>query len=78
MSGSGTPTDLILPATTLTSGSSVYTALNSITNGSLFVVTGSAAVTLTSGNYIHLEPGFHATAGSAATTVDAKIDPNVH
>lgn len=68
------PVDLSLPSETLDSGTIVYQASNSITNSADLLVQAPASVTLTSGNYIRLQPGFHATAGA---TFHAAIDPNV-
>jgi len=67
----------VLPATTLASGSTLYQAQYSITNGASFVVQASASVTFKAGSYIHLEPGFHATASSAAIVFHALIDPSL-
>jgi hypothetical protein len=69
--------NLVLPAATLGSGSTLYQAPNSIMNGAGFVVQAAASVTFTAGNYIRLEPGFHAIAGSAAIAFHAIINPNV-
>lgn len=66
-------TDYVAPSTAITSGTTLYTA-NSITNGSSFRVSGSASVTFTAGVYVHLEPGFQATAGTGALTFRANID----
>jgi hypothetical protein len=68
------PVDLDLPPETLDSGYIVYQASNSITNGGNLLVQAPATVTLKAGNYIRLEPGFHAIAGA---TFYAVIDPNV-
>ncbi|MBI1898769.1 MAG: hypothetical protein HYS04_19875 [Acidobacteria bacterium] len=37
-------------------------------------VNGSASVTFVAGNCIHLQPGFHATAGTAGTTFHAWVE----
>jgi hypothetical protein len=68
--------DMVLPAATLASGSTLYQAPNSITNSSNFVVQAAASVTFKAGSYIRLEPGFHATAGTATVTFHAIIDPS--
>ncbi len=65
--------DLNLPNTTITSGSSTYQATNSITANNGFTVSGSASVTFLAGSSIVLGPGFQATAGSAAITFQASI-----
>src|SRR6267378_5605754 len=44
--------------------SGTYQAGNSITAGPALVIGGSSNVTFNAGNYIHLEPGFQAAAGS--------------
>ena len=67
------PNLVLQEPTTLDAGSAQYQATNSITNTATFTVQGAAAVTFTAGNYIQLGPGFHATAGSAATTFHALI-----
>ncbi len=67
------PIILDLPLTTITSGTVVDLASDSITAASGFTVNGSASVTFTAGSRISLEPGFHATAGSATTTFRANI-----
>jgi hypothetical protein len=77
--------DTALPNTTVTSGSSSYAAIGALTAGTsstypgaVFVVNNSptdgASVTFTAG-IIQLEPGFHAIAGTAATTFHAIIEP---
>jgi hypothetical protein len=72
------PVDLNLPSTTLTSGTASYRAVNSITAALGFVVSSAANVTFEAGNSIRLEPGFHATAGTATTTFHAYIDRSIH
>lgn len=69
--------NLVLPSLAIASGTILYQAPNSITNSSNFVVQAAASVTFKAGNYIHLEPGFHATAGGAAMTFHAIIDSSV-
>ena len=71
------PADLALPSQTLTSGSPVFQATNSITNSANFVVQDAASVVLSAGSSVRLEPGFDAVAGSGSFTFFAVIDPNV-
>ena len=52
-----------------------YQANVSITTSGSVIVNGSASVTYTTGSQIYLEPGFTATAGTAATTFRAVIAP---
>jgi hypothetical protein len=66
--------DLLLENLTFGSGTVSYQATNSITADN-FIVSSSAAVTLSAGNYITLQNGFHATAGSAGVTFHAFIGP---
>ena len=77
--------DTPLPNTTVTSGSSAYTATGFLTAGTsgtypgaVFVVNNSqsdsADVTFTAG-IIQLEPGFHAIAGTATNTFHAIVAP---
>jgi hypothetical protein len=68
-------TNLALTNMTISSGTVTYQATNSITAGTAFVVDGSASVTFEAGNYILLEPGFDAVAGTAAQTFYAYIGP---
>jgi hypothetical protein len=67
--------DLNLPNTTISSGTDTYSAMNSISANSGFVVSNSASVTFRAGSQITLGPGFHATAGSASPTFHAVIGP---
>lgn len=69
------PTDIRL---TTTPSLSLYRAVNSITADTNCLVNGAASVTLAAGSVIRLQPGFTATAGSAATTFRAMIDPTIH
>jgi fibronectin type 3 domain-containing protein len=69
--------DLLLQSLTVTSGTVLYQAHNSITAQDNFIVSGSAAVTFQAGSTVRLEPGFHATAGTAGTTLHAFIDPAI-
>jgi hypothetical protein len=69
----GQPANLTLSNISVSSGSSTYTATNSITAGPAFTVSGSGAVTFTAGSIITLLPGFQATAGSAPITFQASI-----
>ena len=71
------PSDLDLPSETLNSGFLVFQASNSITNSASFVVQDPASVTLTTGSYIRLEPGFDAVATNGTATFQAAINPNV-
>jgi hypothetical protein len=67
------PANLVLQNLTLTSSTTVYQAVNTITAGPAVTISNGASVTLKAGSSISLEPGFHATAGTAGTTFDAKI-----
>jgi hypothetical protein len=77
---------VILTNMDITSGTGIYQTPNTITAGAVpsgssealtagpFSVSGSASITFT-GNPIKLEPGFHATAGSAPVTFHAVAGP---
>lgn len=71
------PTDLALPSETIDSGTLVFQASDSITNGGSLSVMDPASVTLTAGSYITLEPGFDAVATTGTATFHAVINPNV-
>ncbi|MCW5983042.1 MAG: hypothetical protein KIT09_33445, partial [Bryobacteraceae bacterium] len=60
----------VVPNQTLTSGTHNFPDNNAVKANSV-VISGSASVTFVAGNCIQLSPGFHATAGSAATTFRA-------
>jgi hypothetical protein len=68
--------DLVLPNTACpssgyTSGNYTFQATNSISTSGAFGVNSAASVTFQAGSIIRLEPGFHASAGSAGTTFHA-------
>lgn len=65
---------LVLPSTTITSGTPLFQAPNSITNSSTFSISGSASVLFSAGQSITLQPGFTAVVGSAAVTFHAVIN----
>jgi len=67
------PANLVLQNLTFTSGTTVYQAVNTITAGPAVTISNGATVTFKAGSSIKLEPGFHATAGTAGTTFNAKI-----
>jgi hypothetical protein len=67
------PTNLDLTGPTISSGTFNYMASGDIRAEASFIVNGSAKVTFTAGQTIHLEPGFRATAGSGAPTFHALI-----
>jgi AraC-like DNA-binding protein len=62
-----------VPNQTDTSGTYNYSDNNAL-SASNVVVSGSASMTLVAGNCIQLLPGFHATAGTAATTFHAWVE----
>jgi hypothetical protein len=62
-----------VPNQTDTSGTYNYSDNNALSASSV-VVSGSASMTLVAGNCIQLLPGFHATAGTAATTFHAWVE----
>ncbi len=80
-----TPTNLVLPNMTISSGTSSFKALQTITAASGFTVNGTASVTFTAGQRIVIgpcttvSPCFTATAapGGASTVFNAVINPNV-
>ena len=68
---SPSPTDLVLPnspcpSSSYSSGTWNFQATNSITANSILVY-GSANVILNAGNWVQLNPGFHAVAGTGQT-----------
>ena len=66
----GIATDLNIPATTLTSGTTSYQATHNITATSGFTMSGNAGATFLAGNQIDIGPGFRAAEG---TTFKADI-----
>jgi hypothetical protein len=60
------PSSLDLTSPAISSGTYTYSATGDIRAETAFTVSGSASVTFRAGQSIHLEPGFHATAGSGA------------
>src|SRR5262249_31273424 len=60
------------PSGAYTSGDHSATATTSLSDNSL-VLSGSATATFVAANCIELKPGFHVTAGSAATTFHAFV-----
>jgi uncharacterized repeat protein (TIGR01451 family) len=71
------PIDLLLENMTVTSLMPDYLAHNSITGQNNFIVSGAGVVTFRAGSTVRLEPGFQATAGTAAMTFHAYIDPTL-
>src|SRR5260370_11567088 len=69
---SQTCSDMVVPTTTLTSGSPTYQSSNCIGADQGFIVNG-ANVTFNAGSYIHLRNGFHASAPSSGTRLHALI-----
>ena len=65
-----------VPNQTISSGTANYSDNNALAASSV-VINGSASVTFLAGNCIDLQPGFHATAGTAATTFHAWIGASV-
>jgi hypothetical protein len=63
----------LVPDQTINSGSANYSD-NNVLKAASVVVNGSASVTFFAGHCIELAPGFHATAGTAATTFHAWVD----
>jgi hypothetical protein len=60
------PSSLDLTSPAISSGTYTYSATGDIRAETAFTVSGSGSVTFRAGQSIHLEPGFHATAGSGA------------
>jgi RHS repeat-associated protein len=65
-----------VPNQTISSGTVNFTDNNALVASNV-VINGSASVTFHAGNCIDLQPGFHATAGTAATTFHAWVDTGV-
>ncbi|MGB7723152.1 MAG: chitobiase/beta-hexosaminidase C-terminal domain-containing protein, partial [Bryobacteraceae bacterium] len=65
-----------VPNQTISSGTANYSDNNALAASSV-VINGSASVTFLADNCIDLQPGFHATAGTAATTFHAWIGASV-
>lgn len=65
-----------VPNQTISSGTPSFTDTNALAASNV-VINGSASVTFHAGNCIDLQPGFHATAGTAATTFHAWVGPTV-
>src|SRR5271157_1629577 len=66
------PVTPVLTNQTVSSGTNTYTDTNALSTNA--VINGSASVTLFAGHCIELQPGFHATAGTAGTTFHAWVD----
>ncbi len=62
-----------VPNQTISSGTVSYTD-NNQPAASNVIIQGSASVSFVAGNCIHLQPGFHATAGTAGTTFHAWVE----
>jgi len=62
----------VLTNQTVSSGTATYSDNNALSTNA--VINGSASITLFAGHCIELQPGFHATAGTAATTFHAWVD----
>jgi hypothetical protein len=66
------PVTPVLTNQTVTSGTATYSDTNALSTNA--VINGSANITLYAGRCIELQPGFHATAGTATTTFHAWVD----
>jgi hypothetical protein len=62
-----------VPNQTISSGTTSYSDNNALAASNV-IVNGSASVTFVAGNCIDLQPGFHATAGTAGTTFHAWVE----
>jgi hypothetical protein len=62
-----------VPNQTISSGTWNFSDNNALAASNV-VISGSASVTFVAGNCIHLQPGFHATAGTAGTTFHAWVE----
>jgi hypothetical protein len=62
-----------VPNQTISSGTWNFSDNNGLAASNV-VISGSASVTFVAGNCIHLQPGFHATAGTAGTTFHAWVE----
>ncbi len=62
-----------VPNQTISSGTVNYSDNNALAASNV-IINGSASVTFVAGNCIDLQPGFHATAGTAGTTFHAWVE----
>ena len=62
-----------VPNQTIGSGTWTFSDSNALAASNV-VIHGSASVTFRAGNCIHLQPGFRATAGTAGTTFNARVE----
>jgi hypothetical protein len=65
-----------VPNQTISSGTLNFTDNNALAASNV-IINGSASVTFQAGNCIDLQPGFHATAGTAAATLHAWVGTGV-